>query len=234
MTSAQITLLLENAEIFKNYFSQRVCLEYSENILFPKQKFQTSLIIQQTCGEAAHTTVFLQNWDCMSVYLQSCHSWARTIMIQQEVTKPWPEVELCFGNSQNKSRTCGKTPSGTVFFLRRILALSNKNTSANSTMAFYLNCKSCHILRNATFAIFRQRVPVDHQKYAQMYFTTWPLAKFDSFLLWMITSPPTWQNWEKKTLIRKKELTKLKDLWFCFLQHSVCPFMLTVSRSSNN
>jgi hypothetical protein len=61
VTSAQITLLLENAEIFKNYFSQRVCLEYSENILFPKQKFQTSLIIQQTCGEAAHTTVFLQN-----------------------------------------------------------------------------------------------------------------------------------------------------------------------------
>ncbi len=75
MTSKQVTLFLENAGIFKNYFSQRVCfegrgwmvLEYSENIVFPKQNFQTSLIIQQTCGEAAHTTVFLQNWDCMSV-----------------------------------------------------------------------------------------------------------------------------------------------------------------------
>jgi hypothetical protein len=42
------------------------------------------------------------------------------------------------------------------------------------------------------------------------YFIFWPLAKFGSqVLLWMITSPPTWQNWEKKK--RKK-----KRLFFCF------------------
>lgn len=123
VTSAQITLFLENAEIFKNYFSQRVCfegrgwmaLENSENILFLKQNFQTSLIIQQTCSKAAHTTAFCKPEIACQCYLKSCHPWARTIMIQQEITKPWPEVELCFGNSQNKSPTCGNTPSGTVF-----------------------------------------------------------------------------------------------------------------------
>jgi hypothetical protein len=28
----------------------------------------------------------------------------------------------------------------------------------------------------------------------------WPIAKFVSFLFWMLTSSPTWENWEQKSL----------------------------------
>jgi hypothetical protein len=33
----------------------------------------------------------------------------------------------------------------------------------------------------------------------------WPLAKFGSFLLWMIASPPTWHNWKKQKNKNKKK-----------------------------
>jgi hypothetical protein len=32
----------------------------------------------------------------------------------------------------------------------------------------------------------------------RIYFGVWPLAKCGSFLLWLIASPPTWQNWKEK------------------------------------
>jgi hypothetical protein len=92
-----------------------------------------------------------------------------------------------------------------VFFLGGILAVwPKKKPQCQLKKALILEfcfCKSHHILRershmlpyldNEFLLVAKTR---QHSLKNFTLLSDWPLAKFGSFLLWMIASPPTWQN----------------------------------------
>jgi hypothetical protein len=83
----------------------------------------------------------------------------------------------------------------TSFVFFGLIFSQKKQPSANCTKAFFWK-----ILKKSTYfdwntldlIIFGQCTPNDCQNYSGFLLSwTWPLTKFGSFLLWMVTSPHT-------------------------------------------
>ncbi len=79
-------------------------------------------------------------------------------------------------------------------------------------MVCFGNVLHCSDKRESIQRVFRKKVcrhrsiwimsswrsPEQSRIVKDFYFPGWPLARFGLFLLWIMASPPTWQNWGQK------------------------------------
>jgi hypothetical protein len=80
--------------------------------------------------------------------------------------------------------------------------------------------------------IFRQWAPFDCWK--KTYFAVWPLTKFGSFLLWMIASLPTWQNWKKIPQLKHYHICQTKYSRFSNTNHTLSYLRPSIASNTNH